>query len=121
MPRLSARWAYTLATITGVVLWLGTTVVSGRREAWDSSLYWKAAYPLAIALAGVLGYLAVERPWRWGLVIMLAQAVTMSAASSSFGLLPLGLIMYAVMAVPPMFVARLAAGLRTRSGDGATS
>jgi hypothetical protein len=91
--------------------------VSGRREAWDSSLYWAAAYPLAIALAGVLGYLAVERPWRWGLVIMLAQAVTLAAASNSFGLLPLGLVMFAVLAVPPMLVARLAAGVRTRSRE----
>lgn len=121
MPSLSSKWAYALATVAGVLLWLGTTVVSGRREAWDSSLYWAAAYPLAIAVAGALGYLAVERPWRWGLIIMLAQAVTMAAASSSFGLLPLGLIMFAVLAIPPMIVARLAAGLRSRSGDGAAS
>ena len=37
------------------MLWVATTVVSGRREAWDSPLYWSAAYPLGIAIAGVLG------------------------------------------------------------------
>jgi hypothetical protein len=103
-----------VAGLAGVLLWLGTSALSGRREAWDSSLYWSVAYPLAIAIAGVLGYLATDRPWRWGLLIMLAQAVTLAAASSSFGLLPLGLILFAVLAVPPMLVARLAAGLRTR-------
>jgi hypothetical protein len=117
MPSLPPKWAYALATIAGVLLWLGTTALSGRREAWESSLYWTATYPLAVAVASALGYLAAERPWRWGLVIMLAQAVTLAAASSSFGLLPLGLVMFAVLAVPPMVVARLAAGLRTRSGQ----
>jgi hypothetical protein len=114
MPSLPPKWACAVAALAGILLWLGTSALSGRREAWDSSLYWTVAYPLAIAIAGILGYLATERPWRWGLLIMLAQAVTLTFASSSFGLLPLGLILFAVLAVPPMLVARLAAGLRAR-------
>jgi hypothetical protein len=46
---------------------------------------------------------------------MLAQAVTLTFAASSFGLLPLGLIMFGVLAVPPMVVARIAAGIRGRT------
>lgn len=57
-----------------------------------------------------------ERPWRWGLTIMLAQAGTLAVAASSFGLLPLGLVMFAILAVPPMVVARVAAGFRARPG-----
>jgi len=117
MPTLSARAAYLSAVLAGAGLWLATTALSGRREAWDSSLYWSAAYPLAIAAGGMLGYLAPDRPWRWGLVVMLAQAVTLAGLASSFGLLPLGLVMFAVLAVPPMIAARLAAGVRMRRGE----
>jgi peptidoglycan/LPS O-acetylase OafA/YrhL len=116
MRPLGSKSAYLCAIAFGVVLWLGTAAASGRREAWDSSLYWTVAYPLSIAVAGALGYLAPQRPWRWGLTLMLAQAVTLAAASSSFGLLPLGLIMFGVLAVPPMLVARLTAGLRRGRG-----
>jgi hypothetical protein len=89
--------------------------VSGRREAWDSPLYWSVAYPLCIVLAALLAYVAPERPARWAFAVMLVQAVVMVLTSGSdFGLLPLGLIMFAVLAVPPLLVARLAASVRLR-------
>jgi hypothetical protein len=47
---------------------------------------------------------------------MLVQAVTLAIAASSFGLLPLGLIMFAVLALPPVSVATLAGRVRKRGG-----
>jgi len=96
-------------------LWLGTTVISGKKEAWDSTLYWAAAYPLAVVLAGGLGYWVPEKPWRWGLTVMLVQAVVLALASSSFGLLPLGLILFSFLAIPPIGFAQLTAKLRLRT------
>lgn len=115
MPVLTGKWAFLIAALAGAGLWLATSWLSGRREAWDAPMYWSVAYPAAILISGILGYLAADQAWRWGLIIMLAQAVTMALVSSSFGLLPLGLIMFAVLAVPPMLVARFGAGLRARS------
>lgn len=115
MPALAGKWAFVLAALAGAALWLVTSSLSGRHEAWDAPMYWSATYPAAILVSGLLGYLSVDGAWRWGLVIMLAQAVTMALVSSDFGLLPLGLIMFAILAVPPMLVARFAAGLRSRS------
>jgi len=97
-------------------LWLVTTTVSGRNEAWDSPLYWTVAYPLAIALAGSLGYSAPNKPWRWALAVMLVQAVALAITASGFGLLPLGLIVFAVLALPPIGVALIMAGIRNRRG-----
>src|SRR5688572_7660593 len=51
-PEQSARTAYAIAIIGGALLWLAATLISGKREAWDSSLYWTVAYPLSIVLAG---------------------------------------------------------------------
>jgi hypothetical protein len=107
--------AYGVALAGGAALWLATTWLTGRREAWDDPLYWTAAYPLAIVLAGVLGYWAPERPWRWGLAVMLVQAVVMVATSGSdFSLLPLGMILFGVLALPAIGLAKLAAMLRRR-------
>ena len=101
MTGLSSKQAYVVAAVSGVAFWLATSAVTGRREASDSSLYWSVAYPLAIAVAGALGYLAPDRPWRWAATLMLVQAVSLAVAASSFGLLPLGLMLFGVLAVPP--------------------
>jgi predicted cobalt transporter CbtA len=113
---LTSKQAYLVAVIGGAALWLATAALSGRREAWDSSLYWSVAYPLAIASAGALGYLAPERPWRWGATLMLTQAVILAVMASSFGLLPLGLILFGVLAVPPAVLAAVGARIRHRPG-----
>jgi hypothetical protein len=111
----NTKSAYVPAIAGGAILWIATAVVSGKREAWDSPLYWIAAYPTAIALAGYLGYRVPERPWRWGLAVMLVQAVVLVLSGSGFGLLPLGLIVFSVLALPPMGVAEFMARIRLRS------
>lgn len=106
---------YYIACTGGALLWLGTMAVSGLREAWDSPLYMSITYPLCIALAAFLGYVEPQRPWRWALAVMLVQPVVMAFTSgSSFGLLPLGLIVIAVLAIPPVLAALIAARLRKR-------
>ena len=111
----NATSAYVTAIGGGAILWLATAVVSGRSEAWDSLLYWVVTYPLAIALAGYLGHRAPERPWRWGLAVMLAQAVVLVVSGSDFSLLPLGLILFSVLALPAIGLAKLMARRRLRS------
>lgn len=110
-----AMWAYAGAIVGGALLWIAAAGISGKTEAWDSSLYWTAAYPLSIGLAGVLGYLAPEKPWRWGLAVMLAQAVVLVFAGSGFGMLPFGLILFSILALPAIGLAYLTARIRRRS------
>ena len=114
MVKLSARFAYLAAFGVGVVVWLTASALGGRREAWDSPLYWTLAYPIGIVLAAAIGFLAPQSPWRWVLALMLAQAVTLAVMSNSFGLLPLGLVLFGILAVPPMFAASGGAWLRSR-------
>jgi len=106
---LSARSAGVIAAAAGVLLWTGTTMLTGRREAWDAALYWALAYPAGIVVSAILGFLATERPWRWGAAVMLAQAVALAVLARDFSLLPLGLILFGVLAVPPMLAARFGA------------
>ena len=106
---------YAVAAVGGAALWLGVTAVSERREAWDSSLYWTVAYPACLLLAGVLGYLAPSRPWRWALAVMLVQPVVMILTSDgSFALLPIGLLLFGILALPAMLTAWAGAWMRRR-------
>jgi hypothetical protein len=113
--KTNATSTYAAAIVGGATLWLATAAISGKMEAWDSSLYWAATYPLSIGLAAFLGYRVPEKPWRWGLTVMLAQAVVLILGSSDFGLLPLGLILFSVLALPAIGLAKLMAKLRLRS------
>jgi hypothetical protein len=113
--RAEDSWAYAVAVIAGALLWQATAMLSGRREAWDSPLYWMTAYPLGILVAAILAYLNPDRPWRWALALMWAQPVVMAITSrSGFGLLPLGLIMFGFLAIPPIAVAGIAGRLTRR-------
>ena len=108
-PEQSSRPAYAIAIIGGALLWLAATLISGKREAWDSSLYWTVAYPLSIVLAGWLGYQYPKRPWRWGLSILLAQAVVLAFAGGDYGMLPLGMILFAMLSLPAIGLAYVGA------------
>jgi hypothetical protein len=115
VKRRSHRPFYFVAIASGALLWVGTMALSGRAEAWDSPLYWKAAYPLCLVLSGAMGYAAPERPWRWALAIMLVQPLVMMLTSGhSPNLLPLTVIVFAVMASPAIATARFGAWLRQR-------
>ena len=107
--RISARSAMVAAALAGALLWAATAAVTGRREAWDAAAYWTVAYPAGIVISGVLGYVATERPWRWGAALMLAQAVTLAVMARDASLLPLGLVLFGVLAIPPMLAAQVGA------------
>ena len=97
---MPANRAYVAASLLRAVLWITTAAWTGRREAWDSSLYWTAAYPVAFVVSAVLGYRVPRRPWRWAVTLMIAQAVTLAVSTADVGLLPLGLIVFAILSVP---------------------
>lgn len=54
MRPLTSAQAYAIAAATGAGLWIAVTMISGRREALDSPLYWMAGYPAGIAIVGIL-------------------------------------------------------------------
>ena len=102
--------AVTIAGIAGFALWFGTSLLTGKREPWDASAFWAIGYPLAILACALLGYFFPERPWRWALVLFAAQFVAMCVRNGELGgLWPLGLALFAVLALPGIVAAKLAA------------
>jgi hypothetical protein len=103
----------TLASLIGLALWTATAVIGDRAEPWDSTLYWSVSYPVALALAVAIGFLFPERPWRWAALLIGSQALVIAMSAPGLGLLPLGLVMLAVLALPAMALAQGAASVRT--------
>ena len=104
--------AHVLSAMAGLALWAVTAEVTGKREPWDTGIYWTVSYPLAVIGSALLGFLFPQRPWRWAAMVMLMQFVVMIAMGSGLGLWPLGLIVLAVLAAPAALAAVLAAKLR---------
>jgi hypothetical protein len=92
-------WA-TLTTLgVGAAAWIVVAMYGGRREAWDSEIYF-AALPLIGLMGAVIAYVVPARSWRWAFFPFIAQAVVMLIqsllAGASIGLLPFGLIVFAI-------------------------
>jgi hypothetical protein len=104
---------YALAIAAGMLLWFAGAEFTGRREAWDSGLYWTAFYPLALAACGLLGYRFPERSHRWALALFFAQCLAMGIRNGEIGnLFPLGLIVFGVLSLPGIAVAKLGARMK---------
>jgi len=92
-------WASLTTLGVGAATWIVVAMAGGRREAWDSELYF-AALPLIGLTAGVVSYRVPARFWRWAFFPFLAQALVMFAQGAAGGagaaLLPLGLIVFAI-------------------------
>jgi apolipoprotein N-acyltransferase len=107
-------WLYGLAATSGILVWVIVSMMSGRREAWDSAAYFQVGIPALCLVSAVMGYISPDRTWRWGAIPLGAQIVWMSATQGLGNLFPLGLIVGGILAVPPILTARLGAFLRHR-------
>lgn len=114
MIRQSTINATAIAATVGTALWFVTSMLTGRREAWDASQYCTIAYPLAILTCALLGYRYPARPWRWVLVLFFAQFIAMCLRSGEVGnLWPLGMVLFAVLSLPGIAAAMATARRNT--------
>jgi hypothetical protein len=95
-----------IAIATGAALELGVQIVSGRREAWDSALYWTFGLPGAALVALIIGILSPKREWIFAFLIAPAQVATMMVRNAQVGnLWPLAIVLSAVVGAPFLAVA----------------
>jgi peptidoglycan/LPS O-acetylase OafA/YrhL len=92
-----------IAIVAGVLSWDLVRLLGERREAWDDPDYWLVAFPLMLFTAFLLGLAFRDRPWRWVAAMLGAQAawaLLLSVIADEASLFPLGLLMFALLAVP---------------------
>ena len=107
-------WLYVITVLTGALVWIVVSKVSGRREAWDSSLYFSVGYPVICLLSLALGYFAPAQSWRWGVAPFAGQFVWLLLSQGPGNLLPLGIFAFAVISVPAIVAAKIGAYFGSR-------
>jgi hypothetical protein len=113
---LRTRTVICLTLVTGVALELGIHALSGRREAWDSPLYWTLGLPAAGLTAVLIGYLAQRGSWLWAAAIVPSQVTTMMVRNGDIsGLWPLMMILASILGIPFVVAAFIGSRFRPRA------
>jgi hypothetical protein len=112
MITISERTAFVVAAVAGAIGWAAISTTTGRREAWDSEAYFALFLPGIAILVAWLGFLAPRGVWRWAFVPFGAQAIVAFFQNPSGGLLPLGLLVFAIFGAVCLVPALVAAWFR---------
>lgn len=106
-----------LALLLAFALWGGVAWIAWPREIWDAPVFGRA-WGAATILAGGLGYLFARMPALAPALVFSPLAVVLVVSGlltgSGFGLLPLGLALIAVLALPALGLSWLASRLSQR-------
>lgn len=107
-----------LAAGAGAGLWLLGTALAGWREAWDAPTYLWLIYPASLVIAGLLADRHPEKAAGIGFALFAGQMAVLFVFNPTGGMLPIGVIVFFVMSLPAVFVARMVARRRTGQGVG---
>ena len=110
---LNRRSVIVLCVAAGAGLELSIQALSGRREAWDSGLYWTLGLPVVALLSAAIGLASERFDWLWTFLIVPSQVTTMMLRSGEIGSLwPLAAALSSILSVP--FVAAAFVGSKMR-------
>jgi hypothetical protein len=101
----SEKAAFACSAAAGALLWIATATAGHQIEAWESTLYWRVAYPVLAIIIVLISRWAPRHPWRWPLVAMFAQALLLALRNSGGTLPPLDAMIFAVLTLPLVAVA----------------
>jgi hypothetical protein len=104
------------AMAVGAALETGIHLFSGRREAWDSPLFWTVGMPAALLASIAIGVCSRGSNWLWTAAVAPAQVLTMMVRSGEMGSLwPLAVVLSAFLSAP--FVVAAFVGSRLRAAQ----
>jgi hypothetical protein len=106
------------SSAVGALIWGWVALHGGRAEPWDAPEFWSFGYPAALLACVALGLVFPDRAWRWGLVVFAMLAVVMAGGAirvgSGVSMLPPGLVLLGVLALPGIGLAALAGRVRRK-------
>jgi len=109
------HWLYLVAAACGAAIWILIALASGRKEAWDSNLYFSLGIPAVCLVSMVFGFFEPHRSWRWGVLPLVGQLAWMLLSQGPGNLLPLGVIVFGVLTVPSIIAARIGAAIARKT------
>ena len=115
----SSALPYALSLVAGFAICLAIVKIAGRREMWDSTMYFVAGIPLMCVVAFAVAYAFPVRVWRWVVAMAIGQSIVLLMADGSLSLWPLSVMALTVLSLP-QFVAAFVAAKLARRRKGAT-
>jgi len=110
----SEKSLYMLTAGVAAAVWLVPWLLLGGKEAWDDWTYFIISLPVMSVVAAYAGFRSKSRWWRWPLTLILAQFVTLLLLGGFGNLLPLGIVVFAILAVPMLITAGIGAWIARR-------
>jgi hypothetical protein len=105
-----------IAVIFGAAIWLYFWKESGGHDPQEGDSYWTIGYPIMLVGSTLFGYLFQERPWKYGVYIIGTQLfIGFFIISGDLNMLPIGLIVQVIIAIPLIAGGYLGAWLFKRS------
>ncbi len=106
--RDNAMLPHIVSAVAGFAVCMSVSITSGRREAWDSPLYFMIGIPLMCVVIFAISYRFPQRAWRWPLSMAIGQSAAMVMGGGSASLWPLAMIAMTVVSAPQFVVAMIA-------------
>jgi hypothetical protein len=107
-------WASLTTLGAGAAAWIFVSLAGGRREAWDSPLYFSFLMPVMALTAGYVSYREPVRIWRWAMFPFWAQAMVAFLQNPAANLLPMGLIVFSIFGAVCLIPAGIGAFMARR-------
>ncbi len=101
---------YVASALAGLGVCLAITLVTGKKEAWDSSVYFYVGIPIMCALIFAISYFFPTHAWRWTLSMAVGQSLAIVSGGGSLNLWPLSIVAMTIVSIP-QFVTGFVASL----------
>jgi hypothetical protein len=108
---------YVVSLLAGLAICLAVAKLGGRREPWDSSLYFVAGIPLMCVVSFALAYAYPVRAWRWVVSMAIGQSIALLMGGGSLSLWPLAIVAMTVLSLPQLAAAIVASNVAQRRSE----
>lgn len=106
---------YVVSLLAGFAICLAVAKLGGRKEPWDSSLYFVAGIPLMCFASFALAFWYPASPWRLAVTMAVGQSIALLLGGGSLSLWPLAIVATIVLSLPQLAAAIAGAKWRKRS------
>lgn len=108
---------FAASAAAGFVICLAITLVTGRREAWDSAAYFSVGIPLMCVVIFAVSCRFPLRTWRWTLCMAAGQSLAIALGGGSLSLWPLAIVAMTVLSIPQFVTGLIAGRLAAKRGS----
>jgi len=106
---------YVVSALGELAVCLVISQVTGKKEAFDSELYFSVGIPIMCVLIFALSYWFPEKPWRWTVSMAVGQSIAIASGGGSPTLWPLAMFAMAALSIPQLITGIVASKLANRN------